>query len=147
LLPATTAYAVLVDRVLETRFIVRLAIQYAFARYTVLGAMAVPALVLISYLYKQRYRQLAEILWSVSPLTWVAMLATAALIGWLRAPILRAIDRRFFREHHDAREILVSLTDSTRRATSVEQTVSLVRTEIDRALHVSDVTVVVRRHE
>ncbi|HEX6464814.1 MAG TPA: hypothetical protein VFZ98_10185, partial [Vicinamibacterales bacterium] len=84
LLPATTAYAVVVDRVLETRFIVRMAIQYAFARYTVLGAMAIPALVLISYLYRRRYQPLAEILWGFSPLTWVAMLAAVALIGWLR---------------------------------------------------------------
>jgi hypothetical protein len=146
LVPATTAYAVVVDRVLETRFIVRMAIQYALARFTVFGLMTIPVLVLISYLYRQRHLPLAEIIWSVSPVGWVTMLAGLALIAWLRAPILHAIDRRFFREHHDAREILVSLTDSTRRATSLEQMVGLVRSEIDRAFHVENVTMLVRRH-
>ena len=42
LIPAVTVYAVVVDRVLETRYMVRLAIQYALARYTVLGLTLVP---------------------------------------------------------------------------------------------------------
>jgi len=109
--------------------------------------MAIPIVVLISYLYRQRYRPLAEILWGVPPAAWVTMLAALAVIGWLRAPMLNAIDRRFFREHHDAREILVSLTESTRRATSLEQMAGLVCTEIDRAFHVENVTVLVRQNE
>jgi len=145
LLPATTAYAVVVNRVLETRFIVRIAIQYALARYTVLTLTAVPALVLGTYLYRERHRPLADIVWSVPPAAWATLLAAVALIAWLRTPILRAIDRRFFREQHDAHEILLSLTDSTRRATSLEQMASLIRTEIDRAFHVQAVTVLVRR--
>jgi hypothetical protein len=145
LLPAVTAYAVVVERLLETRFIVRMAIQYALARYTVFAVMAVPAAALVLYLYTQRQRPLAEILGSASPGAWVSLVAVA-LLGWLRAPILRAIDRRFFREQHDARDILVSLTDSTRRATSLEQMATLVRGEIDRAFHVEHVAVLVKRH-
>lgn len=147
LLPAATAYAVVVDRVLETRFIVRMAIQYALARYTVFVLFAIPAVVLVAYLYRQRHTPLAEILVSASPAAWASLVAAVALLGWLRVPLLRSIDRRFFREQHDARDILVSLTDSTRRATSLEQMVSLVITEIDRALHVEHVAVLVRRHE
>jgi hypothetical protein len=147
LLPLTTAYAVIVDRVLETRFIVRIAIQYAFARYSVLVATAIPVLILASYLYQERHRSLADIVGAVPPMVWAAMLSAAVLIGWLRRPILRAIDRRFFREHYDAREILVNLTDSTRRATSLEQIVSLVSDEIDRAFHAEDVAVLLRRNE
>ena len=46
LIPFTTAYAVVVDRVFDVGFIVRRAIQYALARYTVLGLVTVPVALL-----------------------------------------------------------------------------------------------------
>jgi protein kinase-like protein/GAF domain-containing protein len=143
-LPFVTAYAVVVDRVLETRFIVRLAVQYAFARYTVLTLMAVPIAFLGRHFYLQRHRSLIEILAEAPPQVWLAVLGLTLCLARVRRPVLLAIDRRYFREQHDARQILASLTDSTRRAASLEQLSRLVVLEIDKALHVQGVSVLVR---
>jgi hypothetical protein len=144
LVPAITAYAVVVDRVLETRFIVRLAIQYALARYSVLTLMAVPIVFLAAYLYGHRQQALVEILTQAPPQVWLATLALVLFLARVRRPLLLAIDRRFFREQHDARQILASLSDSTRRAASLEQLSRLVAHEIDKALHVDSVALLVR---
>lgn len=144
LLPLLTAYAVIVDRVLETRLIVRLAIQYALARYTVLGLMAVPIAFLSTHVYRQRHRPLVEIFTQAPPQVWLALLGLTLCLARVRRPVLLAIDRRYFREQHDAQEILASLSDSARRAASLEQLSKLVTSEIDKALHVQGVSVLVR---
>src|SRR5262249_30757085 len=45
-IPISTTYAVLVQRVLDVRLIIRKALQYALARYTVLAATLTPLAVL-----------------------------------------------------------------------------------------------------
>jgi hypothetical protein len=145
LVPLITAYAVVVDRALETRFIVRLAIQYVLARYTVLALLMVPAAFFLRYLYLHRQEPLVEILTQAPPQVWLALLGLILGLAAARGPILRAIDRRYFREQHDARQVLANLSDSTRRVASFEQLARLVVGEIDKALHVRDVALLIRR--
>jgi hypothetical protein len=144
-IPAATAYAVLVDRVLEVRFIIRRAVQYALARYTVLGLMVALVVGLVSVGYGNRNRPLAELLGS-SPLYVLALLLTAAVVLWRRA-LLEAIDRRFFREHYDAHRILVELVDKSRKAHTARDLMTLITSEVDRALHLERISMLVRDDE
>ena len=144
LVPVITVYAVVVDRVLETRLIVRQAIQDALARYSVFSLMGVPIVLLAAYLYRHRQQPLVDIFTQAPPQVWLVTLGLVICLALVRRPLLLAIDRRYFREQHDAREILASLSDSTRRAASLEQLSRLVAGEIDKALHVNSVTLLCR---
>jgi hypothetical protein len=145
LLPFITAYAVVVDRALETKFIVRLAIQYMLARYTVLALLTVPLALFLGYLYVHRHEPLVEILTQASPRVWLVLLALALGMAAVRKPVLRAIDRRYYRDHHDAHRVLANLTDSSRRVASLEGLATLVTAEIDKALHPREAALLVQR--
>ena len=141
-IPAATVYAVLVDQVLEVRFIIRRAVQYALARYTVLGLMVALIAGLVSVGYGNRNRPLAELLGS-SPLSVAALLLAAAVLPWRRS-LLVAIDRRFFREQYDAHRILVELVDRSRKAHTARDLMTLITSEVDRALHLEHISLLVR---
>lgn len=143
LIPLTTAYAVVVDRVFDVGFIVRRAIQYALARYTVLGLLAVPVALLVAYLYNNRLRPIGEIFLSTSVSTW-SLTAAAADLLWVRRPLLASIDRRFFREHYDTQQVLTQLVEASRRAASSRDLAALIAGEVDRALHVEQIAVLLR---
>jgi hypothetical protein len=145
LIPAATAYAVLVDQVLEVRFVIRQAVQYALARYTVLCLMAALLAGLFWMGYRNRTRTLGELLGD-SPWPAAFVLLAAAVLLW-RRPLLEAIDRRFFREHYDARRILVELVDSSQKAHSAREIITLITTEIDRALHLERISLLIRDDE
>ena len=144
-IPATTAYGVLVDRTLEVRFIIRRAVQYTLARYSVIGLIVALAVALASMLYGTRDRPLTEVLGDSPARTAVLLLIAAALI-WRRA-LLETIDRHFFREQSDARRILVELVDRSHKAHSARDVMQLITGEIDRALHVERISLLVRDDE
>ncbi|MEP7271911.1 MAG: SpoIIE family protein phosphatase [Acidobacteriota bacterium] len=57
------------------------------------------------------------------------------------------IDRRFFREAYDARQILSELSHSVRSTTDIQELLELVATRIQTALHVENVNVLLRDEE
>ena len=57
---------------------------------------------------------------------------------------MTAIDRRFFREQFDARRTLAALVESTRSATALHELAGLIEREVDRALHVDLISVLIR---
>ena len=134
-MPVSTTYAVLVRRVLGVRLIARRAMHYLLARYTVLALVAVPLVGLGIYLFMQRHAPLAEIF---SGIRLLLLLGTAAIGLWAlrhRKRLLDAIDRRFFREQYDARQILTQLVECIRTATDTVELAGLITGGIDRALH------------
>jgi hypothetical protein len=54
IVPFITTYSVLFDRVVEVRVVLRAALQYVLARYTLLGATLVPFVALGLYLFQHR---------------------------------------------------------------------------------------------
>ena len=138
--PFLTAYSVLVDRVVEIRFVIRLALQYALARYSLLLLMVLPVAGIVRYLYLHRDETVLQLVsGSGLPLLAAAVIALGVTFR-MRGRALEAVDRRFFREQYDARGILNALVDRCRKATTIDELVSLVCRDLDRALHVDYVT-------
>ncbi|HEX5725533.1 MAG TPA: hypothetical protein VFX98_08700, partial [Longimicrobiaceae bacterium] len=60
-IPLVTAYAVLAHRALDLQRVLRRALQYGLARYTLGAVAAIPLLALLGFLYARRAESLAEI--------------------------------------------------------------------------------------
>ena len=142
-IPLTTAYAVLVQRALDVRLVVRRALQYALGRYGLLALTAIPFAALMGYFYYHRAQPLTSALAGWRAFGLLALLAAG--LGMLRArrPLFEALDRRFFREQYDARTILAGLVDRSRVCATPEELATLLQSEIDRALHLQHVAVFV----
>ena len=142
-IPVGTTYSVLVDHVLGVRLVVRKALRYAFARYSVLLLIALPLLWLAWYIYAHRHLTIAEILRSHGPLILPAT-AGAVLLQRARHRLLRGIDRRFFRDQYRAHEALKALAREAQKADGVAVLTRLVREGVERALHVESTAVLIR---
>jgi GAF domain-containing protein len=139
--PFTTAYSVLVQRVLDVKLIFRQALRYALARYTVVVVTAVPFVMIIAYIYQHRQQTVSSLFSGSKLLIAFAATAVGLLLFRLRTRITDVIDRKYFRENYDSRIILSSLVERSRFAASVEELATLLQTEIDRALHLESVTI------
>ena len=140
---AVAAYSVYVGHVLSVRLVVRRAVRYAFARATLIGLMLVPFLLLSALVYQHRDEPLRSLLTGSRQVVLLTLVAGAAVLLRVRRPLLSALDRHFFREQYDARHILASLIQSGRSAASLEDLAQHLAEEINRALHVSPVTLFV----
>ena len=142
-MPFVTSYSILIDRVVEVRLVLRSALQYALAKYTLYGLIAVPLVAIAWYLYRHRDQTVVSLASGGATLLLVATVAGAAVLLRVRHRALNVLDRKFFREQYDARRILNELADRCRRATTIDELVLLVCRDIDRALHLDSVTMLV----
>lgn len=142
-IPFTTAYAVLVHRVLDVRLIARKALRYALARYSALALAAVPPVGLAMYLYQRRAESLEQIFSGSSAilLSLTTILGISLLVK--RQALIDAVDRKFFREHYDARQILTPLVERIRNTTDRSELADLVCHGIDRALHLETIALLI----
>ncbi len=142
--PVSTAYAVLVHHVLDVRLVLRKAVQYALAQYSLIVVATAPLLWMLGYLYVHREESMTSLLSgrhlillaSVSALGFVAMKTRKVLIG--------RIDRHFFRDHYDARRIMLDLVERCRSLDRPEPLEALLERELDRAFHVERVALLTR---
>ena len=137
--PAWTAYAVLVHHALDVRLVVRRAVRYAFERQIVVAACALPFIALVGKLWQRREQSVATLFVSTDGVVMAGLAAAGFLALRFRRTALDNIDRRFFREQYDARRILGQLVDECRRAANRRELAGILRREIDRALHVESV--------
>jgi GAF domain-containing protein len=137
LVPPLTAYAV-AERLFDVRFMIRRVVQYALARYTVIAALSIPTVALAWAIYQRRDERIGDVLTLRSPLVWLLLIALATVL-WGRRVLLDTIDRRFFREHYDARRILLTLASGSGHARNLPELATLVSAEVDRALHLQHV--------
>jgi sigma-B regulation protein RsbU (phosphoserine phosphatase) len=115
--PLTVAWAVVRHRMFDVRVIVRRGLRYALARRVLLSVLAIP---LIAFVYalagsSAQQQSVPRSLAMMVPLA--ALLVGAALY---RDRILNRLDRSFFREAYDARQILLGLADRMRLARDSE---------------------------
>jgi len=141
--PLSTAYVVLVHRTLELKLIARRALQYALARYSALALATVPLAAVLAYLYENRSRSLAQLFSGGRTL----MLLSASALGMAalsyRRGLLDWIDRRFFREQYDARQILTMLVERIRAIREGADLAKLIAREVDLALHLEGIALLI----
>jgi hypothetical protein len=142
-LPVTTTYAVFVHHVLDVRLIARRALQYLLARYSVIAVIAIPVMALAAFFYHGRHRQLDELISGSRVLLLVSVAAVGAAGLRYRGKLLDALDRRFFREQYDARQILTLLVDRIRSIKDSACLANLIARETDLALHLEGIALLV----
>ncbi len=134
LLPAFgLPYAVAVRHVFSPRTVLRRGLQYALARRTLSAVIVLPIVAVAWSLMTDRERPLADIVLG-QPLFYMVTLGVAVLGLRYRDTAQRWLDRRFFRQEYDAREILLSLASRVPFESDPRELVALVLTHIDRAL-------------
>jgi Protein kinase domain/GAF domain len=141
--PVITAYSVLVNRILDLKLYVRRAIQYALTRYALLSVAMAPFLLLGVYIVLHREQTLVQLL-SGSPII-LSVIGLGGVVGLqFRSRLSRLIDRRFFREQYDSKQILAELVARSREARAADELERLLEREIDRALHLDSISVLSR---
>lgn len=142
-LPFTIVYSVLVHRVLGVKLIARRALQYALARYTALCFATVPLAALGLYLYNHREQKLQELFSGPQAFLLLSAAAAGGAALRYRATLLDGIDRRFFREQYDARQILTHLVERIRSINDIAGLAILLERDVDHALHLQEIALLV----
>ncbi|HYK89470.1 MAG TPA: protein kinase [Acidobacteriota bacterium] len=134
LIPICTAYAILRHRMFDIHVMIRLGLRYAAARGLLLSIIPATALVLAVDLMTHGNQPLVEIA-RRRGLLYAAAASGAFLLHVRQKTWLNALDRRFFREHYDARRLLSAVVEDVRRAETFDQAASHVISQIEASLH------------
>lgn len=133
--PATTAYSVLYDHIVDVRVLLRLAVRYALARITTIAVTAVPFVALGVFLYQHRTESLVTLLTGTRPLLLMACVAAGGLSLRRHSHWLAALDRRYFREHHDTQVLLTHLMTGDWLSQAPSDIAARLARELDTAFH------------
>jgi tRNA A-37 threonylcarbamoyl transferase component Bud32 len=135
LLPAFgITYAVAVNRVFAPATVLRRSVQYALARTTLALLAAIPCVALTVKLVESRDMTI-RMLVTEGPLLDLVMIGAVVAVLRYRTAARLWLDRRFFREAYDAREILLSLASRVTYETDPSDLTAMVVDRIDTALH------------
>jgi protein kinase-like protein/GAF domain-containing protein len=143
LAPVATAYAATVHQVLDLKLIARSALQYTLARYMTIVLAAAPLAALACFVFLNQEKTVAELFHGPAALLLLActLLGIAALR--YRSRLLEAIDRRYFREQYDARQILSYMVQRIRGTHEPGEMAELLCRGIDQALHLETIGLLV----
>jgi hypothetical protein len=140
-MPITSIYSLLADRVVDIKPLFWKELRYALARYAVLLFVVLPFLVIGTLFFLERQQPISR-LFSGATLLFLLVTGSAALVVIrLRRNLLGTLNRHFFREAYDSQSILVSLVEMSRRAETTDELCEALGQEIDRALHLTSVSV------
>jgi sigma-B regulation protein RsbU (phosphoserine phosphatase) len=137
--PVTLAYAILVQRAMDVRVVIRQGLQYALARHGVLVLQIILTSIIVTAAVTlesgaQRSRPQKIVIISLS---FIAILWLRKLSGSVRA----WVDRRFFRDAYNAEQILSGLSDEVRSIVETKPLLERVAQRIAESLHVPRVAV------
>lgn len=110
-LPFVTAYAVLVDNVLEVRMVVRQGLTYLLTNWFIRFCVVAPFAALLVYVYSQRALSLSETMSTPHAQVLLLMDGLAILLLVFRPRLLRLVDRWALSGVEDAASVLASMTD------------------------------------
>ncbi|HET7434604.1 MAG TPA: protein kinase [Thermoanaerobaculia bacterium] len=131
---AIYVYAVVRHRMFNIRVLVRRSIQYVLARSTLIALMSLPLVGLAGYLWMHRRDSLAQLL-TGTPAVYVLIILPLVLVIHYRKRLLESLDRRFFREQYDARQLLLHVVSMIRGGSDMLTLSRAALDEVDRALH------------
>ncbi len=146
LFPVSFAYSILRHRLFDIRFIIRQGVQYAAARGAMLSLVPVLGVILVADLLVHGDQPLVGILeargWVYAGLGAAVVAAHSQRRRWGEA-----IDRRFFREHYDARRLLRAVAAEAGQARSFALTAPGILAQIEAALHPEFVAIMQRESD
>ncbi len=144
LFPVCFAYSILRHRLFDIRVIIRQGVQYAAAQGALLSVVPLLGVILAADLLVHGDQPLIGIL---EMRGWIyAVVAAAAVAAHLqRRRWGEAIDRRFFREHYDARRLLHAVAAEAGQARSFAHAAPGVIAQIEAALHPEFVAIMQRQ--
>lgn len=134
--PWGTAHAVLVDRALDVRFVMRGAVRYLWGQHAARLLVAGPLVALAVLLYAQRHVSVADLLIGPPAPAFAALLVMTGLAIIYRRDAADALERRFLRDRHHARTVMAALPHLVNRASSVHELATRIDEELRRALRI-----------
>jgi hypothetical protein len=143
--PISVAYAVARHRVLDISVVIRRGLQYLLARNALTIVLLLPVIGLVYRIVLNRHRTIAEVLFA-NPTALLLIAATIATLRF-RGVLRQRLDRMFFRESYDREHILRALIDTMDRLDSSAELAALSGTEVDRALHPSQIYICMRERD
>ena len=142
LFPLSLAYAILVERAMDVRILLRQGTQYALARGTLIGVrIGVGAFLglTLARVFAHRGRP-ASAIWQVC----IALALLFLLRSVLEKRARLWIDRKFFRESYAAEQVLSDLVAQAGAFTEAEPLLNTVSRRIADTLHVENVVMLMR---
>jgi serine phosphatase RsbU (regulator of sigma subunit) len=145
LIPLSFAYAIIRHKVIPVSLIIRRGARYVLvSRGSVVMGVVIVGLtltVLLSTIFN-RLHPPPIVNGMVSAV--IGIIAYNLFRSWHRRYLAPVIDRRFFRQAYDARQIIADLTESLRTTTNLDHLLELVATKIQAALQTANVTIFLR---
>jgi len=137
------AYAVLKQRLFQVSFIVRQSLQYAVARGALLIPIPVLAGILIFDLVVHKDQPFGVLL---SQHGWVyALMGVIGIVAHKkRSQWMEVLDRRFYREHYNAQQLLRQTVDEIRASSNLAEVAPKAVARIEQALHPEFVAILMR---
>src|SRR6202041_925577 len=140
--PATLAYAIVVQRAMDVRVVIRQGLQYALARRGVLVLQIILTIIIVtaavtleSGAERSRPQKIVIISLSFIAILWLRRLSVSVR-AW--------VDRRFFRDAYNAEQILAGLSDEVRSIVETKPLLERVAQRIAESLHVPRVAVLLQ---
>jgi len=145
LIPLSFAYAIIRYRVIPVSLIIRRGARYVLvSRGSIILGVVIVGLtltLLLSTIFN-RLHPTPIVNGMVSAV--VGVIAYNLFRSWHRRYLAPMIDRRFFRQAYDTRQIITDLTESLGTATNLDQLLELVAIKIQAALQTANVTIFLR---
>jgi serine/threonine-protein kinase len=137
------AYAVLRQRLFQVSFIVRQSLQYAVARGALLIPIPILAGILIFDLVVHKDQPFGVLLsqhgWAYALMGVVGIVAHKKKSQWMEV-----LDRRFYREHYNAQQLLRQTVDEIRASSNLAEVAPKAVARIEQALHPEFVAILMR---
>lgn len=134
-------YCVLVERVMDLKFVIRVTLRYALARYAVWALSLGPLAYVALDIHANQQLTIAEYFQRFRPMGPLALSAVGLLVLSFRQHLLRAIDQWFLRESPDQSEILARLARRYRTAGSFRDVASALSEELSSTLRPTSLAV------
>jgi tRNA A-37 threonylcarbamoyl transferase component Bud32 len=137
------AYAVLKQRLFQVSFIVRQSLQYAVARGALLIPIPIMAGILIFDLVVHKDQPFGVLL---SAHGWAyALMGVAGIVAHKKkSQWMEVLDRRFYREHYNAQQLLRQTVDEIRASSNLAEVAPKAVARIEQALHPEFVAILMR---
>ena len=144
-IPITLAYAVIKHRVLGVNVVIRLGIQYLFARNSLRLLLLLPVLSIAWSIAAHPNRTVAQFVTESSVYSYGFLVLSAGLSLRYRQLLTGWVDRKFFREAYDQEMILLDMIERLKLAESVSEILTMVGTQVSAALHPASLHVCCRQ--